>query len=325
MPSPLWAPPLFRLDAMTEASNPVPDTPGAVTAGQWLREARTRQGVHLAVLSAALKVPVRSLEHLEADRHEELPGATFVRALAQSVCRQLRLDPAPVLALLPEREGTTASAPPSLQTRIPVSSQGVSTGLSRQQLAYAALVAMMLIVIGGLLWWPERPEAPGGVSGPGAMNPSATTSPSSETASLPEQAASAASLMPLAPPTAPQDLNVGVSLQPSAATTASPPPGGLTPPSAGTTVTTPMAQPALGTPTLRLLASGECWVEVRDAANQIVFSALMQAGQRQDVVQPGPLKVVLGNAAVMQVQVRGQGMDLAPHTKVTVARFEVQP
>ena len=38
----------------------------AVTAGQLLRKARLKAGIHLAVLSITLKVPVRQLEALEA-------------------------------------------------------------------------------------------------------------------------------------------------------------------------------------------------------------------------------------------------------------------
>src|SRR6185436_12113012 len=60
------------------------------------------QGVHIAALAAAMKVSQRKLESLEADRLDELPDATFTRALAQSVCRSLKIDPAPVLALLPQ-------------------------------------------------------------------------------------------------------------------------------------------------------------------------------------------------------------------------------
>jgi len=71
------------------------------SAGQILREARQAQGVHIAVLAAMMKVSQRKLEALEADRFDELPDPTFTRALAQAVCRALKVDPAPVLALLP--------------------------------------------------------------------------------------------------------------------------------------------------------------------------------------------------------------------------------
>ncbi|MFY8042175.1 MAG: helix-turn-helix domain-containing protein, partial [Rhodoferax sp.] len=71
------------------------------TAGSMLRLAREAAGLHVAALAVAMKVPVKKLEALEADRLDLLPDAVFVRALASSVCRALKIDPVPVLAKLP--------------------------------------------------------------------------------------------------------------------------------------------------------------------------------------------------------------------------------
>ena len=73
-----------------------------VTAGQMLREARESAGLHLDTLAANLKVPPAKLDALENDRYDLLPDAVFVRALASSVCRTLKLDPQPVLQRLPQ-------------------------------------------------------------------------------------------------------------------------------------------------------------------------------------------------------------------------------
>lgn len=73
----------------------------AATAGAWLRNARQQRGLHIAALAVMLKVPQAKLEALEADRYDELPDATFARALATAVCRALKIDAGPVLALLP--------------------------------------------------------------------------------------------------------------------------------------------------------------------------------------------------------------------------------
>ncbi len=78
---------------------------GPASAGRLLREARERQGLHIAALAAAIKVPPKKLESLEADRFDQLPDATFTRALAQTVCRALKTDPAPVMRLLPAAAG----------------------------------------------------------------------------------------------------------------------------------------------------------------------------------------------------------------------------
>ncbi|HEY2190201.1 MAG TPA: helix-turn-helix domain-containing protein [Caldimonas sp.] len=75
------------------------------SAGQLLREARERQGLHIAALAASIKVTPKKLELLEADRFDALPDATFTRALAQTMCRALKIDPAAVLRLLPPPAG----------------------------------------------------------------------------------------------------------------------------------------------------------------------------------------------------------------------------
>src|SRR5262245_4186241 len=75
---------------------------GDASAGAMLRAAREKQGLHIAVLAATIKVPRPKLEALEADRYEELPDVTFTRALAQTMCRALKIDAEPVLARLPE-------------------------------------------------------------------------------------------------------------------------------------------------------------------------------------------------------------------------------
>jgi cytoskeleton protein RodZ len=77
-------------------------SPSPVTAGTLLRHAREAQGLHIAALAAALKVPQRKLEALERDEYGALPDPSFTRALALSVCRSLKIDSAPVLALLPK-------------------------------------------------------------------------------------------------------------------------------------------------------------------------------------------------------------------------------
>lgn len=76
--------------------------PPTLSAGTLLRQARMSQGLHIAALAAQMKVSPRKLEALETDRFEQLPDAAFTRALAQSMCRQLKIEPEPVLSRLPQ-------------------------------------------------------------------------------------------------------------------------------------------------------------------------------------------------------------------------------
>ncbi|MFZ2648648.1 MAG: helix-turn-helix domain-containing protein, partial [Burkholderiaceae bacterium] len=82
--------------ARSDAAAPAP------SAGALLRAARENLGLPVEELAALLKVTSRRVELLEADRFDQLPDPVFVRALAQTMCRTLKIDPAPVLALLPQ-------------------------------------------------------------------------------------------------------------------------------------------------------------------------------------------------------------------------------
>ena len=71
-------------------------------AGAVLRKARESKGMHISFLANTLRIPVARVKALEEDRWSDLPDLVFARALAQSVCRQLKIEAAPVLAAMPD-------------------------------------------------------------------------------------------------------------------------------------------------------------------------------------------------------------------------------
>jgi len=93
---------------MTEDTTP--STSPSTTAGALLRQYREAQGFKLDVLAQALRVSPTKLQALEDDRLDELPDAMFARALTLTVCRQLKVDAAPVLALLPGQDVSRLAA-----------------------------------------------------------------------------------------------------------------------------------------------------------------------------------------------------------------------
>jgi cytoskeleton protein RodZ len=78
--------------------------PATTTAGAMLRGYREAQGLRIDSVASSLKVPASKLESLENDRLDELPDTMFARALTLAVCRVLKADAAPVLALLPGQD-----------------------------------------------------------------------------------------------------------------------------------------------------------------------------------------------------------------------------
>ena len=151
-----------------------------MTAGMLLRRAREAAGLHVATLAVSLKVPVRKLEALEEDKYDQLSDAVFVRALASSVCRTLKIDPQPVLERLPQ-----SAAPRLVQDREGINAPFRAPGdgpkpswleaLTRPtSLAVAALLLGALVI--ALLPTVVRREEPATAAGTESVMPAGTPS-----------------------------------------------------------------------------------------------------------------------------------------------------
>jgi cytoskeletal protein RodZ len=68
------------------------------TVGQLLRHLRESKGMSVEEVSRATRVPVSSVERIEADRFDELPGEVFVRGFLKSYARAVELEPEEILA-----------------------------------------------------------------------------------------------------------------------------------------------------------------------------------------------------------------------------------
>ncbi len=314
------------------------DTSGApvaaLTAGQMLRQAREAQGTHLAVLAVKLKVPVRQLEALEADRYDTFKGGTtFLRAITSSMCRQLGVDAAPILALLP-------SAVSSMPARKPLSnaSSGLprgtlpTFGLPRRGHPVLILVALMLLGAAAFLWlpapqawWPQAlSTSPVAVTEEAAVPMGQPANPESTDASMPAPAA-----MPAAPTsvvTAPVATPTPATAPtPSSALPLTAPPNSPTSgmPEARKPIASNAASAALVPGILVLQATADSWIEVHDA-NGPVVRKLLKSGESLEVKHPVAYSVVVGRPLAVKATLRGQVFDLTPHTQQTVARFEVK-
>jgi cytoskeleton protein RodZ len=87
----------------------------------------------------------------------------------------------------------------------------------------------------------------------------------------------------------------------------------------------PPAAPPLPTDGLMQVRVQEtAWVQVTGASGRVLVQRELKSGEAVGFSSDLPFSVVLGRADVVQVNVRGQAMDLAPHTRSNVARFEVR-
>ena len=290
-------------------SEPELGLPGAkLTAGAMLRAAREKQGLHIAALAAAIKVAPRKLEALENDRHAELPDATFIRALAQTVCRTLKIDARPVLDLLP-RAGAVALEPNRGGLKTPFRDRPGREEPSWSLASVRPLVwAAAVLVLGAVVVW----LMPGGWWQRGAPTLPPVAVPASAAARAPLLAADPAASAALA------------------SSAASAPEAAASQPLVETVFSVPQEPAASGAAAVaangvvQLRSSEVSWVEVRDARGQLLLSRPVQPGESVGLDGALPMRLVIGNAAATQLAFRGQPVDLVPRTRDNVARVELQ-
>jgi cytoskeleton protein RodZ len=344
---------LNEANSMSEATSSTPAVPdtSAVSpsgsAGAMLRAARERRGLELDQLALLLKVPVRKLEALEADRHEELPGVAFVRGLATSIARQLEIDPQPVLAALPSAGGA------------PVALESVTRGLAtpyheplgghrltqwRHWLRPGLLAPVVLLVLALLVW--QAPPAGGWMpdglvsawnglkarlSGATAAEgatvteaPVAVAQPASDAMASADGGDSGGAVAVAGAPSAVIETvhsapREELPVAPVAAPSASNAKAGAK--AAAAAASAPVQAAYARTVVLRTRA--DSWIEVRDAAGAVLLSRMLPAGETVGLEGSLPIRLKIGNAEGTEVLFKGKPVDLAPLTRENVARVEL--
>jgi cytoskeleton protein RodZ len=302
-------------------------SPEAASAGSMLRAAREAQGLHIAALAVSLKVPVKKIEALEADRFDELPDAVFVRALAASVCRALKVDAVHILSKLPQTNAPRLSQrEQSINTPFRMPADGPSPisamALLKRPLAWGVMALLLGALV--LILIPDLPQKISGL-GSGAvagLRGSVTTT------------------APDAPSGAPDATNGTVMGAGTAVSSTSDNSAALAPTIPSTAA---WSSPTVASPTLVITqslgsahdlsaasdgvvifkATGESWIEVSDARGKTTFKRVLQAGESAGATGALPLQVTVGSADQTQVWVRGKPFE-GGKVRNNVLRFEVQ-
>lgn len=288
-----------------------------------LRQAREAAGLHIAALATALKVPVKRLEALEAGRYDELPDMVFARALASSACRQLKVDPVPILEQIP------AWAKPPLgdsSTGINVPFTGASQGAPANPVGWlsrpAVLVAIALM-LGALVlvFLPDMVKSP--VPSAKAPQRDVLPGPSIDPKFSESNESQAFAVASVSQPVATADTAGS-----DGAAAPSPIPGVDTATAAATSQPTPatvdIEKPADPKKMLMIRASGDSWVEVTNNTGTILLQRLLKSGDVVDFSAAPSYEVVVGQVDNVEVLVRGRTFDAQPFARNGVARFAVR-
>lgn len=302
---------MSELGAQLVASEQGPSS--QASPGGMIRESRQAAGIHIEALAVALKVPVSKLEALEADNYQVLPDAVFVRALASSVCRSLKMDPVPVLALMPQSGAPRLSANSAgINTAFKDGSEKSGGGVIRASLLHPAFLAALALLLGAavLAFYPRLVPDVSRTQQQG-IAPTPSESPKADVTPAGVAPAELAA-MPVAAEASPS-IPLGQQTVPDSRTSSHPP--------------LPVGVDAIeGKVQLLVLRSrSESWIQVRDATGATTLQKILLPGESAVVPGTPPLFVVVGNAVATEAVVRGKALDLVAISKDNVARFEVKP
>ena len=325
--------------------------PGATLAAQ-----REAMGWTVEQVAEQLKLAVRQVVAIEAGDYAALPSPAVTRGFVRAYAKILRLDPAPLVAMIPmdnpvpvETGGTVRANRPTSFSHSRYPTHGKRSSLP---LAWIAGVVVVAACAGaawhfGLVSLPgsqapangdavlnapadtaavtapaadtvQNPSVPL-ISVPGQTDANATTGAASGPAAAPAPATGSAAV-PAAgtPPAATTTPGAGT---PAAATTTSPAVAAATPPAAPAAAAAPAAE---GANTLVLTVREDSWIEVKPQGGRALISRLVKAGSTETIEVPGTATLVVGNPGGVSATLRGAAVALPAVPGKTISRVTLK-
>lgn len=290
-------------DAPTESA-PVAGTSQPLAAplptlGELMIAARERWNLSAGDVARQLRLGLRQVEALEANRFDALPGNTFVRGFIRNFAKVVQTDAAVFLEAY-ERSRPQIQPPEivSQNERIDYTKKPMP-----QWVWYIGGAAAVVVLLPLLIYLALQDDEPLAKPAPQAAAPQAAIAQSGLAQEIP---------LTLPPP---QVVSLGDAPAPAVSSDAAP--GALIPPAA-------LLGAAATAAVLKLKFEGDAWVEIRDKTGNKVFSQLSRAGSEHTVQGTPPLSLVVGDASKVRISYNGKPVDLTPHVKKTVARLTLE-
>jgi cytoskeleton protein RodZ len=312
-----------------------------ISAGVQLATLRQERGWTVEQVASQLNLAARQIQALEDDNYAALPGMVIVRGFIRSYSKVLRVDPAPILAAIKEDAATVVPSvlPPE---RSPLSASFSETKLltsGQRGVSPKTIIGGSLLVAAALLayagqhmgWWSH------GVSGSAAkveekLAPIELAQEPVETVTevpAPEEVVEAkpAEVKPAeakATETKPAEVSKPTNEPAVAATPAAPTTAPVVAKSAPVAAAPKPAALVDGKNALVISVREDSWVEIKGADNNILLSRLLKAGTAEAVPVTAPVSVVIGNAAGVDVTLRGAPVDVVSGNSSNVARLNLK-
>lgn len=270
------------MDESAATAPPPPPPPRSI--GARLRAGRERAGISVAAAAEKLHLDPKVIEALEADRFAELGASVYVRGHLRRYADFVGEAGAELVDAYTARE---VRPPPPDLTQVPHAEHRSDPRRLVTPLAGLGAAVVLALAIWWILAGSQRGTETEVAAAPSAAAPSGESTVAA--AQTPTVAAPAPATVPAAG---------GASTTP--AVVANDPNA-----AARRDDNTPARETRL-----KLELANDSWVEVYDSRGERLFYDVASAGSVQSVRGRGPLRVVLGNAAGVTVEVDGQGREI---------------
>ncbi|MGQ0443104.1 MAG: RodZ domain-containing protein [Methylophilaceae bacterium] len=290
--------------------------------GGALRANREKQGLTTQEIASRLRLSSKQIEALEADNFVALPEATIVKGFIRNYAKVLKIAAEPLLdaymVIVPEKEPQSFTLKPSVNMKV--------KEYERPNIKRVALIGILAVL--GLVFWFFYQNY---MQKPSPITPTAKMEQSEDAEPLPEAALPAAERFAEETVTdivLPEANGTSVAAAATSADEQVASPTIVIPASEANAQTAPEVSPVQAESTtdisrLEFSASQETWISVTDTAGKEIYNKILFSGNREVLEAKLPLNVVVGNAHGATLIVNGKSIDLAPHTRINVARVKL--
>ncbi|MBH0019912.1 DUF4115 domain-containing protein [Pseudoalteromonas sp. SWXJ133] len=268
------------------------------TVGQILKNHREQANVSIATIAAPLKLSELQIKRLENNEFALLGPITFVKGYIKNYCRELKVDSAPILAMMP--------APP--EPTKPENMQSFSRRTEKEAndsrlMLFSYLILAIVIGLSALWFWQNATPIEEQTSNINVANSKMSERQAAQPSFLQQQQQAEIDDEPL--------------LEPQSALTPSEP--------EVVVETTPLASISDSqddsTSTIVMNFNDESWVEIYDGEGEKIAFGVKKAGYIMTVSGTPPFSVVLGKHDVVNITLNGEPVDVSAFPLNRLAKF----
>jgi len=269
------------------------------TVGQILKNHREQANVSIATIAAPLKLSELQIKRLENDEFALLGPITFVKGYIKNYCRELKVDSAPILAMMP------APPEPTKPANMQSFSRRTEKEASDSRLMFFSYLILAIVIGSSALWfWQNATPIEEQTSKINVANSIMSERQAAQPSILQQQQQAEINDESL--------LESKDSLETSTSSEA-------------VTETAPITSnnesQEDASSTIVMNFNGESWVEIYDGEGEKIAFGVKKAGYIMTVSGTPPFSVVLGKHDAVDITLNGEPVDVSAFPKNRLAKF----